>query len=376
MNEMQSDAIDSKEALLEGFLSFLLYDYEKAENLYEMILTREPDNIVAVNNLAIIYLKTRKYKKALKLVEEKLRHLGKNEDKALIESLYILKIILLSNLGNIRESINTMLELLKESIYVCNPSWELLPSFEEKLSELIEVEDEDWSKIQRWLSQKKKGHLVVNLPISVRQRLYNDLLDFIKENKLESLEKAKMLSYLALISLSLGRISEAKKFGQDAIQLNNGYEEKIIFGKIEYTLGNLDNAARIFRELIKNNSNRFEAYLNLGLTLVRAGDYKSGISYIDKALKINAGCKLGWYARAKALLLNERWNEAEKAYLAVLSMNRRDTRVWLELGIIYLIRGKTRKCIETLMKAKKLGTENEYVDLLLNLARYLLKRKI
>ena len=382
MSEKSSSEVSRiKEKLISGYISFIQGDITEALKIFSDLHSRFPDNMLITYNYVITLIRTGNIEKASKVLESFIAR-KKSLGVRLKIPKSIMNLILTVELlkKNIDEVLDILTEYFAEEIYISPPDWEIIPSLTVNILDIFRADDEDLSKLQRWLSQRKNEDIILPLNKSLREMLYRAIKSYTEEihESFTPLKISQIYSILSITALSLNVISEAKKAIEKAINIDRNPLVLNMYGKVYYVIGDLNTAISAFKEALiidHENSFRYITLTNIGNVFARIGDYDLAIELITKALKIKADCFVCWYSRAIALLRSEKWKEAENSFKALIQMRRDDPRIWYGLGQVYLARGKILESIECFLKAMKLNPDDEIIQLHIELARYLAGRR-
>ncbi|MHA1616059.1 MAG: tetratricopeptide repeat protein [Candidatus Njordarchaeales archaeon] len=376
-----------KERFIEGFLSFLDGDYERAEKAFKELYLRNSTNVVVVNNLVLTLIKKGNLSEAKQILKNFLdqSNIWKSSRKTEeLKDLVALYLFLEAFTDSFSNAIKFFEEKFFEDIYACPIDWELIPNIELSLEAFLnQYDDDDLNKLQRLLTTEKDGFVVLPFRRETRKLLYKVLKEVIKRGELDNETKTRVRRILGITSLSLGNVQEARNL-INSTQKDGKCDDVfslLAAGKLEYCEGNLLRAYNIFERLLIELKEREIAdkktlgilHHNIGVIYVRVGDIEKGLEFINEALRLNASCFPCWYARAWALYLGERWKDAEKAFKALLQLNRRNARIWYGLGLAAIMNGKKLKSLEALLRAAKLNSQNEMISFSIELIRAIIE---
>ncbi|MGQ4891084.1 MAG: tetratricopeptide repeat protein [Candidatus Njordarchaeia archaeon] len=366
---------------LAGFINFLEGNFKGAIEVYKALLERKPNNINIARNLVILLMLDQRYDEALMVIDRYLsimRTEKKERMKPRLQDLYrdlvLLKIIVQFKLKKFDKIYSLIKDYLGENIYICPIELEETLNFDLDIENVVtKMDEDDWLKIQRWLQRSKKDELIAPVPKPLK-KYFISYLEMVMERENDERKKSDILSLIAILVTSMGKVKKGLNLAQQALEINpNGFVANILFGKINYILGYLNTAYEHFLKAYKvaNKNEKYLPLLNIGIVLSQVGLYKDALKYVNKAIKANLSSRIAWYIRAKILLDSERWREAEKAFKALIQMDPRNPKVWIGLGKVYINNGNLTKAIEAFLSAKKLIGDNEELNFLINLARNL-----
>lgn len=151
-------------------------------------------------------------------------------------------------------------------------------------------------------------------------------------------------------------------------------EELYSQGLKHYSLNELDQAEKIFKEVIKQDSSHFNALLMLTKISYYNKDYSSGIDHADSLLKkspLHSGA-LYWKARCLIMANPDLTEEPVKLLKKSLESDSNNIRARQLLALIYEREGKYKEAMHQYFEALK--DEETLVNLRVNLA--LMYRKL
>ncbi len=112
-----------------------------------------------------------------------------------------------------------------------------------------------------------------------------------------------------------------------------------------------DKAAEAWAQVVEIEPSFAEAQYNLGVALVKMGQYEKALSHFGAAVDLNPYFIRGYYAMGNALLHLNRNEEAIKQYTRALELNPDDPSVHHNLGVAYSRSGDDKKAVEEYQKA-------------------------
>ncbi len=359
------------EKLLLGYISFLNNDFEAAEKNFREALQEDPTNFTALQNLIITMLREKKIEETEALLQMNQERFKKRT--RVLKKIYPLIFLLKLKQGKIDDALEYFEKAFFDDIYISPPNWEDVPSVIFGVNTLFKIDDEILSKYRRWLSHPKRGESLININLKLREAIY-----FALRKNFKKLTLHAKLIYI-LIATSIYNTYEAYKLLKelDGTSQELSPLDKILLGKLWYIFGKVKRAYELFilaRSELPIHQ-QYLAYANLALVYYRLGDYQLALDNINLALKRKTDCYRCWYIRAKILMALERWSEAEGSIKLSLEHLKNDPHVWIDLGIVYLNRGKISQGIDTILMALKIGGDREKISLLLDLLRFLEKEE-
>ena len=97
-----------------------------------------------------------------------------------------------------------------------------------------------------------------------------------------------------------------------------------------------------------------EAHQQMGIILAKIGDREEAMKYFDKILVSEPKNAAALNNRGNVLMLNEKYSEAQKAYLAATQASPEDPYVWVNLAKSYKAANDTKKAKAAFVKAQRL----------------------
>jgi Flp pilus assembly protein TadD len=111
---------------------------------------------------------------------------------------------------------------------------------------------------------------------------------------------------------------------------------------------------RRYLQAIEKNPDNMEAHLQMGIILAKIGDRSEAMNYFDKILATEPKNAAALNNRGNVLMLNEKYADAQKAYLAATQSSPDDPYVWINLAKSYKATKDTKKAKAAFVKAQKL----------------------
>jgi serine/threonine protein kinase/tetratricopeptide (TPR) repeat protein len=173
--------------------------------------------------------------------------------------------------------------------------------------------------------------------------------------KLPALQMARVSTTLASVRLSQGRIPDAIKAADMALQLSPNPEIRFEAGRIFLAAGRAPRAKEIAAELEKSLSPETHA---MGLTLtgeiqLNAGDARGAIQTFHQSLKVVDGWQTR-YLLGRAYLLGESYTEADGEFDRCIARRGEATAVYLDdyptwrlMAPVYYYRGVSRAAMKS-----------------------------
>ncbi|MDH4234238.1 MAG: tetratricopeptide repeat protein, partial [Gallionella sp.] len=111
---------------------------------------------------------------------------------------------------------------------------------------------------------------------------------------------------------------------------------------------------RRYLQAIENNPADMDAHLQMGIILAKIGDRAEAMKYFDKILTAEPKNAAALNNRGNVLMLNEKYTEAQKTYLAATQASPEDPYVWVNLAKSYKAVNDNKKAKAAFVKAQRL----------------------
>ena len=275
---------------------------EAAEQL-NTILQKDSQNIEALSLLIQISIKQSNPREALKINKLLLSVLPENKEyleqivkiyKYLSDNLNYIKS--LENLHNIHPTIETARELSNQ--YLNNND-------EEQANEIIQSffeKNKNYADLYKGIRHAKSGRL------KLAEECYKKVLSKDKNN-------VDALRLLGLVAYRLKNYNVAEKLFINSLQLNPYFSLAWDnLAKLYRIQNKLSKSIPAFENLIKLDSNNFEALVSLGTIYTKLARYDDGIDSYKKALLINPNNARVYLSLGHVLKTLGKRDECEKAY--------------------------------------------------------------
>jgi protein O-GlcNAc transferase len=318
--------------------------WSSAEKIYWEILKKEPNNKIALNNLAVMCFQHQRYSLCENLLDKSIKVDNKNKDT--LENILILQV----KVKDVIKAYKTLDYCEKNQIK----------------SEKIEI-----------LSKtiKKNYHnLIDQLKIIDYVDIINNIENYsihVNTNKIISKEKLNLELQNNIIKLiDNGKLQEAE----------DELKALLIINPKEYNL--LNNLAIVYRktnklnmafdkytEAIKVDPSNHIAYKNLGIMLSEIKNYSFSEVILKISLKLHDSNEVR-ICLANNFKQSNRINEAIKEYLNIIKNNSKDFAAYFNLGSIYIDEkeyDRAIKCFEKSIENNKLYV-NSYINYALALS--------
>jgi tetratricopeptide (TPR) repeat protein len=111
---------------------------------------------------------------------------------------------------------------------------------------------------------------------------------------------------------------------------------------------------RLYLGAIKKNPADVDAHLQLGIILAKLGDRKEAMKYFDKVINLEPKNAAALNNRGNLFMIDDKYQDAQKSYLAATQVSPKDANVWINLARAYKATGDTKKAKAAFVKAKSL----------------------
>lgn len=111
---------------------------------------------------------------------------------------------------------------------------------------------------------------------------------------------------------------------------------------------------RRYLNTIKKNPSDVDAHLQMGIILAKAGDRDEAMKYFDKVLTLEPRNSAAMNNRGNIFMIEDKYAEAQKAYLAATQMSPNDAKVWVNLARAYKSTKDIKKAKAAFIKAESL----------------------
>ncbi|MFI5141032.1 MAG: tetratricopeptide repeat protein [Bacteroidia bacterium] len=149
----------------------------------------------------------------------------------------------------------------------------------------------------------------------------------------------------------------------------------ILHAKIEAESNNFKEAYAEINEVIKHNSNYFEAYLLRGIIKAKSGNYEGAVHDFTKGLKLNPNSIKAYYNRGLAHAYLEELKLCDKDFTKAIELDSTYTNAWFQRGYWRELSGNLQGSLTDLTKASKLSPNDKEIYLSLAITTYKLNQK-
>jgi Flp pilus assembly protein TadD len=92
----------------------------------------------------------------------------------------------------------------------------------------------------------------------------------------------------------------------------------------------------------------------MGIILAKAGDREEAMKYFDKVLTLEPKNSAAMNNRGNIFMIEDKYPDAQKAYLAATQMSPNDAHVWVNLARAYKATKDIKKAKAAFVKAQSL----------------------
>lgn len=126
---------------------------------------------------------------------------------------------------------------------------------------------------------------------------------------------------------------------------------------------------RRYLDILQDKPDDIEAHLQIGIILARIGDYDEAMKYFDKIVSLDAKHAAALNNRGNLLMIDDKYQEAVKAYKAAAEASPQDAQIMVNLARAYKRLGQTKSAKAAFTQAKKLdpAVQKQYRALALEL---------
>jgi len=158
-----------------------------------------------------------------------------------------------------------------------------------------------------------------------------------------------------------GRLEDAKKIYENLLTKNpNNFEITNLLGVVFLQLKKYDEAIFLIKKAININPNHHALYNNLGVSYKEIEKYSEAIDSFKKAIKINPNYSEAYNNLGIVLKKNHQYEEAYNNYRESIKLNPTYTEAYNNLGLLYLEIKDLKNAILNFNIAIQLN--NKYID--------------
>jgi hypothetical protein len=114
---------------------------------------------------------------------------------------------------------------------------------------------------------------------------------------------------------------------------------------------------RRYLDAINKDPNDVEAHLQMGIILAKMGDHEEAMNYFDKVVSLDAKNSAALNNRGNLFMIDDKYPDAQKAYLAATLASPTDAQIFVNLARAYMRSGDTKKAKAAFVKAQSLDVK-------------------
>jgi sugar lactone lactonase YvrE/fibronectin type 3 domain-containing protein len=111
---------------------------------------------------------------------------------------------------------------------------------------------------------------------------------------------------------------------------------------------------RRYLNAIKTNPSDVDAHLQMGIILAKAGDRDEAMKYFDKVLTLEPKSSAAMNNRGNIFMIEDKYQDAQKAYLAATQISPGDANIWVNLARAYKATKDVKKAKAAFVKAESI----------------------
>jgi tetratricopeptide (TPR) repeat protein len=111
---------------------------------------------------------------------------------------------------------------------------------------------------------------------------------------------------------------------------------------------------RRYLNAIKTNPSDADAHLQMGIILAKAGDRDEAMKYFDKVLTLEPKSSAAMNNRGNIFMIEDKYQDAQKAYLAATQISPGDAYIWVNLARAYKATKDIKKAKAAFIKAQSI----------------------
>lgn len=110
-------------------------------------------------------------------------------------------------------------------------------------------------------------------------------------------------------------------------------------------------------EALQANPANIEANQQMGITLAKLGDRQEAMKYFDKVISLDHKNSAAMNNRGNLFMIDDKYVQAQKAYLAAAQASPKDAQIWVNLARAYTRTADTKKAKAAFQKAQGLDAK-------------------
>jgi tetratricopeptide (TPR) repeat protein len=207
------------------------------------------------------------------------------------------------------------------------------------------------------------GGVVMIAALSVltwkRNDLWNDPAAFHADNLRRAPRSERVHLDLANVYRKQGRLEEAQRLYEKALQINPDYELIHINLSMVYSAQKEpQKAVDILLEGLRRTPNHFKLYNNLGVLYNFLGNFEEAAAYLSKGTMLEPDNAMVHFNLALALDRLGRVDEAITHYRRSIALNRSDPESHFNLGLSLHRKGNLREALQEFLIVSRLNPEH------------------
>jgi len=314
---------DAKEINNQGVVHFLNNNFAEAKNKYMEVLNLDSGNTTTLNNLGLLYLHQKRYKKAEELFRKALNE-SENEIYAL-------------NLGHSlmqQKQFDDAEKFYLKSIEIKKTNlqaWESLVSLYEytnQLQKAIDVLQTIILTINHQVSFKIKLSKIL-----IKTKKYKEALDLLHSSLAQNGSEAEILYYIAFTHFKTQNFGLAKTAIQNSLVHSPYWELSLeLAATIAMTLSDTETAIHYWDKILEINHMNHAVRINKSILLISKKQQDQAIRELDYVLSFNPENPKALYYKA-LLYLDEKntFPEAEKILTCLIQSENDYTNKALQI---------------------------------------------
>ncbi len=342
-------------------------DDEAAIKDYNTLLHYIPSHYEGHMNLALIYLKQKKYVEAEKILLELTQKVGGSREA---KAQYFLAISYKKQMGDDHKIL--AIKALKRAI-------RLKPDYIDARIQMVFIETDIKTKAGYEQALEQFKQILELKPNNAPSyfylaRIYSDAKHI--NEAIDNYRKAIQYNpgyriarkNMGLLLLKKGRKLEAEE--QFRWLINNFPDDStnhFLLGRVAYGRKQYEDSITSYKEaLMLAKGNYPEAHLNLGLTYAKQGNTKAALEQYNNALGNRDHYPQAWFNIGSIHMRNKSWKNAKQAFTVAIEQDQHYEQAWFNLALIHPREKNIDQAIEAYRKA--LAIRPNYRAAMLNLA--------
>lgn len=157
-------------------------------------------------------------------------------------------------------------------------------------------------------------------------------------------------------------IVEVNKIYDKVLRLKpKNAEEWVKMGFINKQIKRYTKAASCFKEALKLEPNNIQFLRDISSVLFENKNFRESIPYLERVAEIEPDCASNWDSLAFCLLRIGHYAKAESLFKKALGLDDQNATINFDLGMFYKNQEQYKKALEYLIRASKLGPDDDFV---------------